>query len=487
METLNCEQLEPQYDVVLPPVEMCRLRHGLNENCLLNVFDYLGEFDLIRLCEMDVYYKELIMKWTVKKRLLNLREPNKQLELFRAFGKSIRKFKIYTCSFVSMLTTIVKHCEPGALTEIVLEINDIHDDVIERADAVDSLNRLMVIAMPFFSNLRKLHFQTYKSTDPNGVFTNFLTKISTTATNLRSLALFNFELRDNWLHNMQKLTELRLYWRGDSSFDNLFSYLRTNPPLKVFEFRHKLKDVTSVYAVLSESCPRLEKFSDSDVDMSNPYQRFDDSLANRYRFLSKFLHLNIVTLMSYTFCGCDLYYPLVALATKNIVKLKILMNLSRPVTVSDEAKAEIMRRPLPQFAGLHSVEMKIWEQNEYIYDPKWTQCDLRCQFLFHFLKQVKNLQYFRFTGGSLSNMHKVLEFAPSICVLDVSEVSHETHTMVPKIVKTLRSRQLDGGKNDRYPLHLILRDDDKVRIFENNNDFKGVINFTFTTKRRWEK
>lgn len=480
METSSKEQYEPRSEESLP-VERCRLRHGLNESCLLNVFDYLDQFDLISLCEMDTYFKELIMKWTMKKQILKVGTPDEQSEMFQEFGKSIRKFKIYTCSFTSMIVNIVKYCERGTITEIHLEINDIDDDVIEEPAAVVYLNQLTLLAMPFFSNLRKLKFKTYEGTDPCGVLTNFLTKISTTATNLQSFELFNFEPRGGWLQNMQKLSELRFCWRNASSFDDLFSYLRANPQLKVFEFTHKLKNLTGIYNVLKESCPSLEKFSDIDVDVSNPYQRFDRSLISRYNFLSKFPHLNSVSLMSYTFCGCDLYYALTSLATKNIVKLKIFVNLAKPVIVSDEVKAELMRRPLPQFTGLLSVEVEIWGQNKYNFHPKLSQCDLRCQFLFHFLKGVKSIQYFTFSGTSLSNMEKVLEFAPNIRVLDVSQTSVETHKIVPKIVETLRrSRQLDDGKNGHYKLHLKLIDDYTFRMFEKNNDVKDIINFTFT-------
>lgn len=39
---------------------ICRLRHGLNENCLIEVFNYLEVRDLIQICEFDVYYQDLI-------------------------------------------------------------------------------------------------------------------------------------------------------------------------------------------------------------------------------------------------------------------------------------------------------------------------------------------------------------------------------------------------------------------------------------------
>lgn len=49
----------------------CRLRHGLNDDCLCEIFNYLGVYDLIQLCELDIYYQNLITKWIIGKKLIN--------------------------------------------------------------------------------------------------------------------------------------------------------------------------------------------------------------------------------------------------------------------------------------------------------------------------------------------------------------------------------------------------------------------------------
>lgn len=485
-ELVNCEQCVNNNDSVSN--EMCRLRYGLNVNCLLHVFEYLREFDLINLCKMDVYYKELISEWIIKKKLVNLRRLEEQTEILNVFGKSMRKFTIYTGSFKAMILLIRKYCEPGVLTEIHMEINDcIKHDKTDAYEMVH-LTHLILLAMPFFTNLRKLKFETYQSADRNDVFNNFLTQISTTATNLQSLELVTLEPRCNWLQNMRNLVELRFLWRNGSSFDNLLCFLKTCPKLKVFEFRHQLPNLTSICNALTESCSEhLRVFSDIDESMST--LGHNQPLIERYAFLSKFSHLSHVTLMTYTFCGSDLYYALMSLAKKDIVKLKIVTAFSRNVILSDEVNKDIMRRRLPQFARLNSVEIEISEPNVPVFDSKWTQCDLRCQFMFHFLRQVNSLQHFTFTGTSLTNMDKVLEHVPHIRSLDISKVSSlQTLTVVSNIVEIQRKRrQLADGENEHGTFHLILRDSFDVRNFVKNIDLKdAMITFTFTTLRSWD-
>lgn len=36
-------------------VPTCRLRHGLNDDCLCEIFKYLDVYSLIQLCRLDVY------------------------------------------------------------------------------------------------------------------------------------------------------------------------------------------------------------------------------------------------------------------------------------------------------------------------------------------------------------------------------------------------------------------------------------------------
>lgn len=465
------------------PLAACRLRHGLNDNCLLHVFQYLDESDLLNLCTMDSYYKDLILKWTIKQKRLNLRKPTvDNAQWFQTFGKSMRKIKIFSNQFVSTLATIMRTCDPGQLTEVDMAIQD-GGGLLKQAEATESIFRLTLQAMPFFSNLRKLKFKAYCDADMRGVCTNLFLQISTTALNLRSIEIGQLEVRGNWLQNLHNLDELRITWKRDSPFDSLISFLEGKPNLKIFGLIHQRADVTSVYDVLAKSCPNLKTFCDEDRSISIHYHSLDDSLTSRYRFFSKFSDLSYVTLTTYTFCGSDLYYPLVALANKNIVKLTIVTSLSEPIVLSKNVKTEILGRPLPQFASLKSVEFDIATPKARIINEKWMRCDFRCQFLFHFLRHATSLQHFTLSGPSLTHIDKIVEHLPTIRVLDLSQTnSFELFKAVTNIVKIVLGSRLRGAGM----FHIILQDDEKVQFFKEQTQLMDNINFTFTTRSRWD-
>lgn len=382
----------------------------------------------------------------------------------------------------------MRTCEPGQLSEIDMTVQD-GGGILKRDDATESLFNLTLQAMPFFSNLRKFKFGAYCDADQRGVCTNLLTQISTNAVNLRSVEIGQLEVRGDWLRNMRKLEELRITWKKNSSFDTLISCLKEMPKLKVFKLVHQVADVASVYNALAESCPNLETFSDEDRTLSSyqNYHNFDDSLTSRYAFLSKLSNLSYVTLTTYTLCGSDLYYPLVSLASKNIVKLTIVTSLTEPIVLDKKAKAEVMGRPLPQFGRLKSVKFDIATpnvRNVVSFDRKWTRCDLRCQFLFHFLRHVTSVQHFELAGSSLTHIDKIVEHMPTIRVLDLSETnSFEICKAVTNIVNiVLGSRPSDSGT-----FNIILEDEERVQLFKKRNHLEDNINFTFTTRNRWNK
>lgn len=473
------------------PAVVCRLRHGLNENCLLYVFEYLDEMDLLRLCEMDPYYKELILKWTIKNKCLNLKSPNDNLQLFETFGESMRKLRIVSSKFVVTFGTLMKYCKPGQLTEVDIDITE-RNGVLGRADMTDALCKLTLMTMPIFSNLHKLRFHLFGvNADPVvdpvvDVYTNFLTQISTAAVNLRTLDIDQLQIRGDWLQNMRNLEELRIVWKMGSSLDSLVNYFNAKPNLKIFKFLHHGADVTSISSIfkaLAESCPKLETFFDSDRNLSSMYTRFDDSLTKRYASFSKFSYLNFVTLTTYTFCGSDLYYPLVNLATKNLANLRIMTCASQPIVLEKEVKAEIKRRPLPQFVRIKSVELFISPLNvPDLFDPNWTRCDLRSEFLKYFLHHAnaEGLQHLAISGFDVSKIDKLLAFLPTVRVLNISGAHlHDTFREVSNIVKTVLTSP--GRSARKGAFQLVLRDDEKVQYFKQQNDLKDVINFTFIT------
>lgn len=111
----------------------CRLRNGLNELCLVKIFEYLGPFDLAQLCLMDDFYQDIITNRTLKEKKLNLgefvdtttvkhRNNWRLFETFRIIGKSMRKIEIKTFNFVNVFQLIAKYCAPATLTELKISV-----------------------------------------------------------------------------------------------------------------------------------------------------------------------------------------------------------------------------------------------------------------------------------------------------------------------------------------------------------------------------
>lgn len=437
----------------------CRLRHGLNVYCLLKVFDYLRPYDLIQVCKVDKYFKELIITHLIKNKILNLgfvifesedwkrqndfKQTHGELsEIFETFGRSMRKFKISMDNFTKCLKTIIKYCEPATLTDIQFAI-------ARSSTKVDA--EVMHRSMPFFSNLRRLIFAS------NFDCTEFLTAISETASNIQIVDLRNVILSGIWLKNMHNLCELRLLWSGiDSPLRGIKSCLRLNPQLRVFKFMGK-QDITTIVDDLKH-CLNLRKFSD--ISRKNPYDRFGAAMISRYNFLETFPHLTSVTLTSFTFCGCDLYYPLMILATKNIVKLRFSMNHSNPIVLDKTEKSRILRLSLPNFSFLKTIEIYISSQladiHKYTYpDPKWGIFHFRSEFILHFISQLKNLQNVKLLCCDLRDVYKILEFVPNIRALDISE-ANLTWIEIEKILKAiLRIRQLKNAEINYHLLHFV--------------------------------
>lgn len=474
--------------------EVCVLRRKLNVNCLLEVFEYLEPSDLIKLCKMDTFFKELITRWTLKKKMIYLpfvwmHFPNQDhtwmrerllenIEIFEVFGKSLQKLNAEYGSLQFLLKSIVQCCEPAKLTDIDWRIICFSIETF-RLDGnlylpVDQ--NLLDQSMPFFSNLRKLRFDyniqdTFESNaSDQEMVRNFLTKITISATNLKILKVLGFDIKGAWCKNMQNLCKLRIEWSNDSSFDDLVSCLKMNPKLKVFKVSY-MNDLTTIRDVLSESCPYLEYFSHSHYE--NPYYRFGDAMINRYTFLSTFPHLNRVSLSSLTICCSDLYYPLTTLAKRKIVYFKIYRtNSNGLMTLNKDVVADIMQRPLPDFINLQTIVI-----DENFSDKFYDDSDSNYQFVFHFVKHAKNLQKIKFRSFEIKDMHTFLEFAPSIKTFDLSRYELGSES-IKNIVETLHKiRQFN---NIQHLLHLVLHWTAKPNFTENwADDTKEIINISY--------
>ncbi len=105
----------------------CRLRHQLNSDCQLKVFQYLNLSDLNALCKVDEYFYDIITSQVIPKKLIVIEEQygrivnSSTIESFKMFGKFMRKITVRGEDFGFFLNTVMQYCKPECLTEMHLE------------------------------------------------------------------------------------------------------------------------------------------------------------------------------------------------------------------------------------------------------------------------------------------------------------------------------------------------------------------------------
>lgn len=496
METLSntsYDQSTSSEEVPTNAAHVCRLRSGLNESCLIDVFEYLEWNDLLVLLKMDPFFKDIIFKWTLKKRMITLpvvyvkenasierKDYAELIDTFETIGKSMRKFTASVSSLPLLLELIIQYCEPATLTEIILDISGADDFSKRRLpNVLPADSNLMDLSMPFFSNLRKFnlkvdHCVAYLPLKEIKILNVFTTKLLKSASKLKTLHIHGLSNVNEWLKYVKNLYELDVIhgfvpddmYRG-VTMDHLINSLTMNPQLKKFEITHgSNSDIKRIGDVLSKSCPNLEYFSEYQINL--PYKS-TNYIMTRYTFLSKMANLNHVQLISLTNCCCDLYYPLKSLAKSNIVHLEVMVSHSKKVNLDENVISDILTQPFPDFYNLHTFGL-------YQYGDD----TMNFRFIYHFMKHLKNLKVCKVFG--LHNIHKMLRLAPSIQVIGYWPMNL-VKTNATDIVKTLQ--KIRRSNNSQHLLNLILPSGfEKYEHYftENNANYtKNMINFFYAS------
>lgn len=441
----------------------CRLRHGLNEHCLLEIFNFLDVIDLLQLCEVDVYYKDLIQNWIIGKRLINFRylnsPDNEQTSwttknIFEMFGKSISKIKFYdrmvSGHFEEFLQSIIQYSAVGSLTEMQFNFA-----VMTAYEATKDA------AVPFFSNLRKLTL-TQDVWAMNAANMQFLVRIIEVASNLTHLTLNDVDIYNNeWLstaNGLENLRELRLNRSFTNGISNLPDFLRTKSNLEVFSYNGD--DVSSRFAdTLVKCCPQLHTFAH--LHLNNPYRnavnRITKEMAQRYSFLCQMKNLKEILLTSYTQCGSDLYYPLIQLSSEKI----LAANIEKMTFYIDHTKAIELPESI-HYGHYEFARFKKLKVVELLSTQKGKIIDLHAGFIAEFLSKLPNIQNFIVStdNSKLRNINKIIDIVPSISELNVSQSEmHHMPVEMLRIVKSIRKRracEIDKGHQNPKRFHLVI-------------------------------
>lgn len=447
----------------------CRLRHGLNIDCLCEVFKFLDVYDLIQLCNFDIYFQTLIKKWVIGKKLVNFTKMDPCWttdKIFKTFGETMRNIRIgqenTLGSFEHFLNFVIKYCTIGGLTNVDL-----------RFSTPKASNTVMEQSMPYFSNLRKLVLNDNYS---RVSYDTFLAGISTTAKRLTHLTLEGVNVTGEWLVNglMNNLREFRLNTskRRDMSIDitDLCTFLRSQPNLELFSYVGD-DDITDVAETMAEYCTKLKTYVD--FQLGNPHDRRMPSITaqmmHRYSFIRKFKCVTTLGITSYTLCGSDLYYPLVKMAAQNQIEtLKIYVDRNNAIILPAENHMHYSCEELSNFTRLKLVELQIK------YDS--SECDLNGAFICEFVSKLNNVEQFRvMSEPAIWNINKILEMAPNLNELDISHLKMKYLPVeMRKIICSIRKRrnqQIAEGQQNISKFHLKVNEQQwrEVQVYKDAN------------------
>lgn len=448
MDPTNCVPMNDEVPKIdASALDNCLLRYGLNVNCQLEVLKYLNLNDLTQVCNLDIYFEELINKWVIGKKLISLQlmAQNDSLQVFERFGKSIRRLTIRGDDFNLLLEAIMQYCSQAGLTEIqfILESRQSHDlNLIHRS-------------MPFFSNLQKLRINNKYGCVS---FEEFLNEIVVNASSLRTLQLRGVTVQGEWLRtkHMENLCELWLHTWTKVSIEDLTFFLREHPKLEVFNFSGN-EDITVIGEILRKCCPDLKSFSYEDLR----FLVVIDATTKRYNFLSSFQNLNTATLIS----SNSSLFPFITLARKlNVKLLKVIINYN-------------LYTNSPKFTHMINSEMveAYFEKDE----PDNRQpCDVSTHFFSHLVSHLEHLESITFVSNrKLINLSKILELTPNIRTLSISEVTFKYLPVeIRKIVRCIRKIR-KCKKFKQNGLHLIVNKE-QWRELQVYDDIKSITTTT---------
>lgn len=293
----------------------CRLRNGLNVDCLAEIFEYLENDDLVTIGQLDEYYQGIINKCVIKKRMIRFEDPKRLYwdvtallgndfqhgwKAFEMYGKNITRASFCLRSFYSedthsrIIENINKYCSPEKIKEIEFFLRT--DCVWCRRNG-DCNHKSRVIscvldAMPALKKLTLIHASDWNN---------------------------------NWLNStgMLNLTELILM---NSHIDkqSMIEYLRKRPKLQRFVNANSIApdSLLEIGNALAEYCgDTLREFVDTEKEF---FWHIPVQDVERYDFIPNLKNVKELELTTIFTCGSDLFYALDGLAKHNkLEKLKI--------------------------------------------------------------------------------------------------------------------------------------------------------------------
>lgn len=305
----------------------CRLRNGLNPDCLAKIFGYLSDVkDLSTLANMDDYYKQIILRDVIPITRISLGSTHfLDSKIMEMFGKKLTNFDVTidTTSFHGLLENIVAYCTEGQFKRISINICGCDYRLEHGYDAY-----LMKQASNYCKNVQSLSINSTETQfQGRGFISDTILKLFETSKMLRKVEIFNIALNQladplirrksmlnyNWMLN---LTELKLV-RVKVFTTELVKFFQRRPKLRHFinEDSIHANNMAEIGEALVEYCgENIVTFCDSWNHQMRELWMKPKRLLNRYQFISKLINVKKLKLNALFGCGSDLYYAIDGLA-----------------------------------------------------------------------------------------------------------------------------------------------------------------------------
>lgn len=335
---------------IIDPDGNCRLRHGLNADCLAKIFSYLEVSTLMDLAEMNDYYRQIIHDFVIHKKRAEFSEVSEynHLTYFRFFGQRLKRFHFMggQMEFYELLEQLLRFSAENQI---------ISADFNFWCSEFEEYNWFLVVrAMQHFQNVERATICGEKDDICSRFIRDVVSILLRNSNHLQKLKLEHLkwgnDIRIFHWDQMTNLTDLELV---DVNVETgaILNYIQRRPRLERFVNRASIENnaMEEIGAALAEYCKEtIHTFSDINNESVRDFKRPD----RRYGYLVDLENLKSVTLTSVYKCANDLNYPLAALS--KVDKLEKLGIYQRVRYTSHD---KISKFKLNQFTKLHTLKI----------------------------------------------------------------------------------------------------------------------------------
>lgn len=277
----------------------CRLRHGLNFDCLAHIFQYLDSRDLNTLGAMSHTYKCIIRDLVIPKheiRLSGLSERQTILKIFRRYGSKMQKLYFNDSNNAFNVKDLAKSIQQFCPTDQLKCVQ-----IYCRVNRVDN----KIVHLPS-------HFQKVTKFVFHGANRRLLSIDLSECLCHLDLAEIDLKPKFNWT-KFQNLKELHLKLVFGINVKKFIEFLQQKPNLEVFHH-----DQFAFGNATQKVCEAVAKYCGNYI---RDYAGEMCPAQNTHNFISGFKSLKKVCLTTYHACAGDLVDAMKRLAENDTIEM----------------------------------------------------------------------------------------------------------------------------------------------------------------------